>query len=237
MSPADRLVGREPVMAAARAVLADAAAGSGQLLMVSGEAGIGKTAVLAALIDEAGPDARCCAGSVWRAAAPRRTGRGRRSSGQPASRRRISARRRGCWRLGHRRPRRLPRPRTRSSGCSRRSLGASPTLAADSLVLVALDDLQWADESSVRLLGFLARTLAATKVLLLGAFRDAEAPPELAQLASTAQQLTLVGLGAGRRRRDGLIDAGIIVWTEAVTGGHERSCGSAVAATRSSSVS
>ena len=62
MSPADRLVGREPVMVAAKAVLDDAAAGFGQLLMVSGEAGIGKTAVLAALIDEAGPQARVLRG-------------------------------------------------------------------------------------------------------------------------------------------------------------------------------
>ena len=197
MSHADRLVGREPVMAAARAVLADAAAGSGQLLVVSGEAGIGKTAVLAALIDEAGPDARvlrgfCVEGSgvppywPWSQVL--------RATGVPAAELGEAS-----WLL--------------AAGTSEATTAAAAadaqfrlfdavarclaTLAADSLVVVALDDLQWADESSVRLLGFLARTLAATKVLLLGAFRDAEAPPELAQLASTAQQLTLVGLGAG----------------------------------------
>jgi predicted ATPase len=34
-------------------------------------------------------------------------------------------------------------------------------LAADRPVLVVLDDLHWADEPSLRLLGFLARALAA----------------------------------------------------------------------------
>ena len=44
----------------------DALAGAGQLLLISGEAGIGKTAVLAALVDEAGSRMRwCCAAICW----------------------------------------------------------------------------------------------------------------------------------------------------------------------------
>ena len=67
-------------------------------------------------------------------------------------------------------------------------------LAADRPVLVVLDDLHWADEPSLRLLGFLARALAAESVALLGAYRDTEAPPELHTIAGRAQQLALAGL-------------------------------------------
>ena len=44
MSGADRLVGREQVLAAASSVLSNAWVGGGQFLLISGEAGIGKTA-------------------------------------------------------------------------------------------------------------------------------------------------------------------------------------------------
>ena len=70
-------------------------------------------------------------------------------------------------------------------------------LAADRPVVVVLDDLHWADEPSLRLLGFLARALTAKAVLLLGAYRDTEASPELHELAGTAQQLALAGLTPG----------------------------------------
>ena len=61
-------------------------------------------------------------------------------------------------------------------------------------VLVVLDDLHWADEPSLRLLGFLARALTARAVLLLGAYRDTEASGLLREVASQAQQLVLAGL-------------------------------------------
>jgi AAA ATPase domain len=67
-------------------------------------------------------------------------------------------------------------------------------LAEGRPVLVVLDDLHWADEPSLRLLGFLARALTAKAVALLGAYRDAEASPELHKLAGQAQQLPLAGL-------------------------------------------
>jgi hypothetical protein len=56
MSRAARLIGRESVLAAAGSVLDDARHGAGQFLMISGEAGIGKTAMLAALIGAYGSD-------------------------------------------------------------------------------------------------------------------------------------------------------------------------------------
>src|SRR6516225_6921380 len=65
MSPAGRLIGREPALAAAGSVLGDALSGSGQFLMISGEAGIGKTAMLAALIERAGPVPLVLRGVCW----------------------------------------------------------------------------------------------------------------------------------------------------------------------------
>ena len=65
MSPAVRLIGRESALAAAGAVLGDALGGSGQFLMISGEAGIGKTALLAALTGQAGPVPLVLRGFCW----------------------------------------------------------------------------------------------------------------------------------------------------------------------------
>ncbi len=72
--------------------------------------------------------------------------------------------------------------------------GCLKELAADRPLLVVIDDLHWADEPSVRLLGFLARALASSRVLLAGAYRDTEASTELLTLAGSAQQLMLAGL-------------------------------------------
>jgi len=197
MGPVGRLIGREPALAAAGSVLSEALSGSGQFLMISGEAGIGKTAMLAALIDQAGPIPLVLRGLCWEGdGAPpywpwsqvlRASGLSMAELGeagwllQPASRPAESmsaaAAADAQFRL--------------FEAVSRCLSG----LAADRAVLVVLDDLHWADEPSLRLLGFLARALAAKAVLLLGAYRDTEASPELRELAGTAQQLTLAGLG------------------------------------------
>jgi hypothetical protein len=72
--------------------------------------------------------------------------------------------------------------------------------AAAPLVLV-LDDLHWADASSLRLLLFLARQLHGSAVLVIGTYRDAELTSQdhparglLAELAGQAELLYLAGL-------------------------------------------
>jgi predicted ATPase len=65
------LVGRGPALAAARAALDDVFAGAGQVLLVAGEPGIGKTALLAAIAREAADrGARVLRGVCWAGAAP-----------------------------------------------------------------------------------------------------------------------------------------------------------------------
>lgn len=61
-------------------------------------------------------------------------------------------------------------------------------------VAVILDDLQWADDASLALLGFVARHLHQVGTLLLGAYRDTEAPAGLGELALPADIVPLSGL-------------------------------------------
>ena len=196
MSPAGRLLGRELALAAAGSVLGDALSGSGQFLMISGEAGIGKTALLAALIDRAGPAPLVLRGFCWE------------GDGAPpywpwsqvlrASGLALAELGEAGWLV-------QPAPGTAEPMSAAAAADAQfrlfeavsrclSGLAARRPVLVVLDDLHWADEPSLRLLGFLARALAAQAVLLLGAYRDTEASQELRELAGTAQQLALHGL-------------------------------------------
>jgi tetratricopeptide (TPR) repeat protein len=196
MSRADRLIGRESALAAASSVLDEARRGAGQFLMISGEAGIGKTAMLAALVRQAGPAPLVLRGFCWegdgvppywpwsqvmQASGWPATDLG--EAGwlvQPAS---AAAEPMSAAAAGD--------ARFRLFDAVARCLGR---LAASRPVLVVLDDLHWADEPSLRLLGFLARALAAEPVALLGAYRDTEASPELLEIAGQAQQLILAGL-------------------------------------------
>ena len=61
-------------------------------------------------------------------------------------------------------------------------------------LLVVLDDLQWADTDSLRLLRFAARHLQGRRVLLLGTYRDGEASDELLRATATAEVIHLGGL-------------------------------------------
>jgi tetratricopeptide (TPR) repeat protein len=199
MSRADRLIGRESALAAASSVLDDARRGAGQFLMISGEAGIGKTAMLAALVSRSGPAPLVLRGFCWEGdGAPpywpwsqvlQASGLPMADLGeagwllQPAS---GPAEPLGAVAAGD--------AQFRLFEAVARCLGRLAAGSGFRPVLVVLDDLHWADEPSLRLLGFLARALPAESVALLGAYRDTEASPELLKIAGQAQQLALAGL-------------------------------------------
>ncbi|GIE95597.1 ATP-binding protein [Paractinoplanes rishiriensis] len=67
--------------------------------------------------------------------------------------------------------------------------------------VVVLDDLQWADPSTVELLHYLARQRGPARLRLVGAYRPGEASPPvaaaLADLAGLAEPIALTGLTAG----------------------------------------
>ena len=207
MSRAARLIGRESVLAAASSVLDDARHGAGQFLMISGEAGIGKTAMLAALVSQAGSAPLVLRGLCWE------------GDGAPpywpwsqvlqASGLLAADLGEAGWLLQRASGPAEPMSAAAAGDAQFRLFEAVARclgrLAAGRPVLVVLDDLQWADEPSLRLLGFLGRALAAEPVALLGAYRDTEASPELRKIAGQAQQLALAGLtqdGVGELARE-----------------------------------
>jgi hypothetical protein len=196
MSRAARLIGRDSVLAAASSVLDDARHGAGQFLMISGEAGIGKTAMLAALVSQAGSAPLVLRGLCWEGdGAPPYWPWSQvlQASGLPAADLGEAG-----WLLQPASGPAEPMSAAAAGDAQFRLFEAVARclgrLAAGRPVLVVLDDLHWADEPSLRLLGFLARALAVEPVALLGAYRDTEASPGLHKIAGQAQQLALAGL-------------------------------------------
>jgi len=209
--------GRHQECAELRAGLADAVAGRGRLFLLVGEAGIGKTR----LADEFSAEARAGGGQVlW--------GRSWQGGGAPAYWPWVQVVRSY---VRQRDPQSLqqelgdgaayvaqiaPELREIISG-----LPAIPRLEPDHLrfslfdamsmflrnaarrtpLTLVLDDLHAADTASLLLLGFLARDLRESRLLVIGSYRDAEARLDrdigalLGELARDARCLPLRGLG------------------------------------------
>jgi DNA-binding CsgD family transcriptional regulator len=176
------LVGRDDYLALAGRRLAEAADGAGQLLFVAGEAGIGKTRLLGAVSSQA--EAR--AFTVIRAAAFPGDGQSLagllldlagslRSAPVPA----LAAA--GAALTG--RLRELVT--TAGDAHHRRRLLIQDVTdlllppGASSPVLIVLEDVHWADELSLDVLGHLARRLAGRPVLATAAYRSDELYPRL----------------------------------------------------------
>jgi hypothetical protein len=185
-------VGRDDVLAELRRVVDQAVAGRGQILLLAGEAGIGKTTMLTAAAGYAeSRGARAAWGWGWP------------GEGAP-----------GYWpwvqvmrTLGLDIPWPAAGPGD-AAASDRFQLFDEVTslLLAESRMqplLVLLDDLQWADQPSLLLLDFLARRLPAGAVTVVGSYRDAEPAPgpaaapgrSLAALAARTTVLPLTGLG------------------------------------------
>ncbi len=163
-------VGRRAERALLNEKLSAAASGSGQIVMVSGEAGIGKTRLLANLCEEA--DVRNISVHI---------GRCRESAGAPPFWPWLNA---------------LSDRFGADSDIVRRLTGHSDTgsldelsdtaqfrlfdafsaalrrIVADTPTLVVLEDIHWADPASLKLLEFVAPEVADMPVLLACSFRD-----------------------------------------------------------------
>jgi hypothetical protein len=189
---ADHLVGRDHVMARLSGGLDRAVAGRGLLVMVEGEAGIGKTAVLEACADIAVARGTAVAwGQSWDA------GVGvpywpwvqvLRSLGDDLPRAAELA-----GRLLH------ERPDSPASVHDRFELfeeirGVLVEAGTQHGVLVVLDDLHWADQTSLAVLAHVTPLLRATRVLIAGARRTAEAHDLLDRIARRADRVLLDGL-------------------------------------------
>ena len=188
------LVGREAVLGVAEAALDEMLSGAGQLLLVTGEPGMGKSALLAEVARRGSHrGARVLRGVCWRGdGAPPYWPwtqvlrgmelddagygeAGRLIAGQPAG--------------GFGSAQEAADARFRLFDCV---AGLFARLARDTPLLIILDDLHWADNASVQLLDFVARQCAAERVLLLGAYRAEETAEAL--LGVGGQVLPLTGL-------------------------------------------
>jgi tetratricopeptide (TPR) repeat protein len=196
MEVADRLVGRDLLLATLERTLDAGRHGDASIVLLTGEAGIGKTAVLSALSARAAERSmatawgRCWAGAAAPAFWPwvqvvRTLGE------QPG----VDL---GAAQLM------LPGANSTDGvpvggAAARFDLfdGVSRLLAlaaADHGLLVALDDLQWADDASLSLLEFVGLHLGPAPIVIVGTYRDDEARPELVRLGRAASVIPLAGL-------------------------------------------
>jgi DNA-binding CsgD family transcriptional regulator/tetratricopeptide (TPR) repeat protein len=176
------LVGRDDFLSLAEGRLAQAAAGAGQLLFVAGEAGIGKTRLLSAIARRAHAssfavvraaafpgDVQSFAGLLLDLASglipapePALSDLGRTLSSRV---REISA----ASGDAHHRRRLLVQD----------LVDLLVTAEPGAPVLMILEDLHWADELSLDVLGHLARRLPARPMVIAGAYRSDELYPQL----------------------------------------------------------
>jgi tetratricopeptide (TPR) repeat protein len=196
-------VGRERPRRRLLAVLGEALAGRMRLAMVSGEAGIGKTALVEVVAGEASERAAVCWGTCW-AGAPGywpwtlaldalATAVGRDVAAELAGEDRdllatIVPALGPTTDLGDQRTFALLDATARWIASAARHRPA----------VVVLDDLHWADQSSLALLEFLARGRLEAPLLIVGAYRHDDLEPAtrdvLAGLASRSEHLHLEGL-------------------------------------------
>ena len=223
-NPLDRLaggifVGREAELKELRAAVQDALSGRGRLILIGGEPGIGKTRIA----EEAVTYARLCnAQALW--------GRCYEGEGAPAFWPWVQAIReyvRECdvktlmsdmgsgggtiAQLVSEVRERLPglaEPAALDPEQARFRLFDSVATflrnaARHQPIILVLDDLHWADKSSLLLLQFLARNMRDGRLLVIGTYRDAELKRQhplaqaLAELSreQLSERLTLGGLG------------------------------------------
>jgi predicted ATPase len=193
-------VGRQGVLDALRVKLADAFDGRGSVVMLAGEAGIGKTAVadrFAALARDRGAvvlSGSCLEGG-WQPpyapwvealddcaaiAHPRRLGDLLGGSASPLVQ---LVPRLASMLPDAPPPARLPpdEARVRLYDAVSRLL---TEIAAETPVVVVLDDLHWADADTIGLLRYVARVSTRSPLLILGAYRDPGTGSENRQLAA-----------------------------------------------------
>ena len=182
------LVGRDPLLAGLRGALDAALAGHGSLVLITGEPGIGKTALVTVFADEAAARgvrvtwSRCAEGEGVPAFWPW-TQLLRATEGLPGGEDHLAPPAAEMTREAADRFRIFDRVA--------RHLAEA---AAENGLLVVLDDLHWADPDSLGLLEFAARQLAASRLLLVGAYRDDDAADRLRRVAATAAVIRLEGL-------------------------------------------
>jgi DNA-binding CsgD family transcriptional regulator len=131
----------------------DAARGSGRLVLLAGEAGVGKTSLLEAFRDSR-PELRCLWGACDGSFTPRPLG--------------------PLYEIAMGAGGRLAQACT--NGADRRELFAAflDELSSDSVTVVVIEDLHWADDATLDWLRHLARRIAGIPAIVIASYRDDE---------------------------------------------------------------
>ncbi|MGH3996266.1 MAG: AAA family ATPase, partial [Pseudonocardiaceae bacterium] len=151
-SAKEGLLEREPALDALRAAVAEAAAGHGSTVLLTGEAGIGKTSVIRAFLGALDQRVRVLNGACDDLLAPETLGPLRdaaRGSRGPLERA-LAAQRPGDTIFG---------------AIIEELTGTTPTV-------VVVEDVHWADDATLDVLRYVARRLAELQVVLVLTFRD-----------------------------------------------------------------
>ena len=155
-SDADGLLERAPFLAALDEYYADAAAGHGRLVLISGEAGIGKTTLARRYCERRAPTARVLWGACDGLRTPRPLGPlldiAAARSGPLAEAVANSAQPHGCF------------------------AALVEELDANAPAIVVLEDLHWADEATLDVLTLMGHRADALPALVIGTYRDDELP-------------------------------------------------------------
>jgi len=149
------LLEREPFLANLGAALAEAARGHGQLVLIGGEAGVGKSSLVRRFCEDHRASARVLIGACDPLATPRPLGPvfdiASELGSEVRSLLRVEARRAELFQAVFR-----------------------ELSAGGKLTLTAFEDIHWADEATLDLLRFLGRRLGSSRALLLATYRDDE---------------------------------------------------------------
>jgi DNA-binding CsgD family transcriptional regulator len=153
-----RLLERDPELAALDSALVDAAAGSGSVVLICGEAGIGKTNLVRAFQQTGGRRARLLAGSCDDLLTPRALGPFRDvARAAPAGRLAVAL----------------------AAGTRDAVLSALHEELSDSgrPTVLVVEDAHWADEATLDVLAYLGRRIADLPAVLVVTYRDDEVGP------------------------------------------------------------
>ena len=169
------LIGREHEWARLRAALEAAAGGSGGLLLLSGEAGVGKTRLAEEALGGGGP--RLLRGAATPAGSPY----GPVVGAFREYLRSVPGGLDGCGPLRSHLAVLLPELGEARASADRATLVEAircglATLVAERPAALLLDDLQWSDEATIELLAALALPLRELPLLVVAAYRSDELP-------------------------------------------------------------
>lgn len=181
------LIGRDGELAELEALLAEAERGSPTVVLLGGEAGVGKSSLLDVFAQKAADRAHVLVGGcidLGEAGAPlapvtevlRRLVRGLGAHGVPEA---LGANRFELARLVPQLSSERVTPAERMASGSQSTLfsavlDAFENLAAQQPLVVGFEDLHWADQSTLALLNYLARNLQDARTLLVATFRTDE---------------------------------------------------------------